>query len=607
MSQLDYGLIGNCQISALVDRSASVSWCCMPRLDAPSIFASILDSENPLRGGLWSIEVMGAAGEPKGRWETRQYYMRNTNVLVTVFSETSSVLPGGGAQFEVIDFAPRFEIESGVYKPPHLIRIIRPIRGNPRILTRCRPRFEYGRDQPTIYDMASQIVYESHGKRLYLTTDASIAYVLSEAPFELKESKHFVLSYGVPFEGRLKFDTEEQLDRTVAYWRGWAKHCNIPFEFQNEVLRSALALKLHIFEDTGAIIAATTTSIPEGPENGRTWDYRYCWLRDAYFVVTALNRLGQFDEMEQFIRYLQNICGNEPSRILQPVYGIDGEKELLEREIPWLSGFKNFGPVRVGNAAYKMDQHDVYGEMVLAITPTFFDRRLDRTDQQQALRNVQQLIEQAILSFEQPDAGIWEFRGTKQHSVFSKLMNWAAVDRGVRIAGHIGKHDLVAEWSPIRERMREAIERNGWNESAGFYAQSYGGDSPDAANLLLPAINFISHQNERFQMTIDAYSRILRSGYGVFRYRTPDDFGIPKTTFTVCAFWMADALWGSGRKAEARDLFSAILSRTNHLGLLSEDMDPVTGELWGNFPQTYSHVGLINTAMRISQAWEDAF
>lgn len=606
MTQLDYGLIGNCQISALIDRSASVSWCCMPRLDAPSVFASILDAENPLRGGIWSIEALGSPGDPRGRWETRQHYLRNTNVLITVFSETSSTL-SGGAQFEVIDFAPRFEIESGFYKPPQLIRIIRPIRGSPRILTRCCPRFEYGRDQPVLYDMASQIVYESQGKRLNLTTDVPISYVLGEMPFELKESKHFVLSYGVPFEGRLKFDTEEQLDRTVAYWRTWAKHCNIPFEFQNEVLRSALALKLHIFEDTGAIIAATTTSIPEGPENGRTWDYRYCWLRDAYFVVTALNRLGQFDEMEHFIRYLQNVCANEPSRILQPVYGIGGEKELLEREIPWLSGFKNYGPVRVGNAAYKMDQHDVYGEMVLAITPTFFDRRLDRTDQEQALRNVQQLIEQAILSFEQPDAGIWEFRGTKQHSVFSKLMNWAAVDRGVRIATHIGKNDLVAEWGPIRERMREAIEKYGWNEKVGFYTQSYGGDSPDAANLLLPEINFISHLQDRFQMTIEAYSRILRSGLGVFRYRTADDFGIPKTTFTVCAFWMADALWGAGRKVEARELFCSIIHRTNHLGLLSEDMDPVTGELWGNFPQTYSHVGLINTAMRISQAWEDAF
>lgn len=572
----------------------------MPRLDAPSVFASILDQENPLRGGFWSVE-------PVGKWETRQYYFRNTNVLVTVFIEVSSLSPSGGAQFEVVDFAPRFEIEAGVYKPPQLIRMIRPIRGTPRILIRCRPRFEYGRDEPTIYDRASQIVYESHGKRLHLTTDVPISYVLSESPFELKESKHFVLSYGVPFEGRLKFDTEEHLDRTLAYWRIWAKHCNIPFEFQNEVLRSALTLKLHIFEDTGAIIAATTTSIPEGPESGRTWDYRYCWLRDAYFVITALNRLGQFEEMEQFIRYLQNVCANEPTRILQPVYGIGGEKELLEREIPWLSGFKNYGPVRVGNAAYKMDQHDVYGEMVLAITPTFFDRRLDRTDQEQALRNVQQLIEQAILSFEQPDAGIWEFRGTRHHSVFSKLMNWAALDRGVRIASHLRNDEWVAKWSPIRERMREAIEQNGWSDQVGFYTQSYGGMSPDAANLLFPAVHFVSHENERFQKTIEAYSRILRSGSGVFRYRTPDDFGIPKTTFTVCAFWMADALWGSGRKTEARELFSSVLNRSNHLGLLSEDMDPVTGELWGNFPQTYSHVGLINTAMRISQTWEDAF
>jgi GH15 family glucan-1,4-alpha-glucosidase len=605
MSQLDYGLIGNCQISALVSRAGTVSWCCMPRFDSPSVFASILDGR---RGGFWSIEPAASPGEPNLQgWETRQYYMRNTNVLVTVFTQTGHSHAGGGDQFEVIDFAPRFERESGYHKPPQLVRIVRPVRGIPRIVIRCKPRFAYGRDEPSIYDMASQIVYESQGARLHLSCDVPVSYVLGETPFELKESKHFVLSYGLPFEGRLKFDTEEQLDRTVAYWRLWAKHCNIPFEFQNEVLRSALALKLHIFEDTGAIIAATTTSIPESHEGGRNWDYRYCWLRDAYFVITALNRLGQFEEMEQFIRYLQNICASEPSRILQPVYGIGGEKELIESEIPWLSGFDNHGPVRVGNAAYKMDQHDVYGEMVLAITPTFFDRRLDRTDQGQALLNVRQLIEQAVLSFDQPDAGIWEFRGTKKHSAFSKLMNWAAVDRGVRIAGHIGRHDLVGEWGPIRERMRSTIESHAWNESLGFYTQNFGGESPDAAILLFPAVNFISHHNERFQKTIDAYSRLLRSGLGVYRYRTADDFGIPKTTFTVCSFWMADALWGAGRKTEARELFSSVIHKANHVGLLSEDMDPLTGELWGNFPQTYSHVGLINTAMRISQAWDDAF
>jgi GH15 family glucan-1,4-alpha-glucosidase len=568
----------------------------MPRFDSPSIFASILDDE---QGGFWSIEP--AVSPSAAPWETKQHYMRNTNVLITTFTGPQD------EQFEVIDFMPRYESAFDTYRPAQVVRIVRPLKGIPRIVVKCRPRFDYGKTVPRIVEMSSEIRYDSGDRSVFLASDASISYVLDETPFELKESKHFILSYGARFEGPLKFELEEQLDRTIAYWRKWAKHCNIPFEFQSEVIRSALALKLHIYEDTGAIIAATTTSIPEGPEKGRTWDYRYCWLRDAYFVVTALNKLGQFEEMEQFIRYLQNIGASEPSGVLQPVYGIGGEKELHERELPWLSGFKNYGPVRVGNAAYKMDQHDVYGEMVMAITPAFFDRRLDRTDQSQAFKNVQQLIEQAIRCFEEPDAGIWEFRGTKKHSVFSKVMNWAAVDRGVRIAGRIGRHDLVTEWASIRERMRNSIERNGYNELVEYFTQSYGGDSPDAANLLLPAVNFISYRDEHFQKTIDAYDRMLRSGRGVYRYRTPDDFGVPKTTFTVCAFWMADALWGAGRKAESRELFSSVIHQANHVGLLSEDMDPESGELWGNFPQTYSHVGLINTAMRISQSWDDAF
>jgi GH15 family glucan-1,4-alpha-glucosidase len=598
MSQLDYGLIGNCQISALVEKTGRVAWCCMPKLDSPAVFAALLDAD-PERGGHWSIEP---AQDGVNRWESRQHYMRNTNVLVTSYTSSN------GDHFEIVDFMPRYVKGAGhMHKPTQLMRVLRPVKGMPRVVVRCKPRFEYGRDQPRVVNLGSSILYQNENNHLYLTTDAPIAYVLDEKPFELKESKHFVLSYGTPFLGPIRFEMEEQLDRTIVYWRMWAKHCNIPFEFQNEVLRSALALKLHIYEDTGAIIAATTTSLPEGPERGRCWDYRYCWLRDAYFVVTALNRLGQFDEMEAFIRYLQNLGANEPNKQLQPVYGLSGEKELAEYELPWLSGFKGYGPVRVGNAAWKMDQHDVYGEMVLAITPTFFDRRLDRTDQEQALRNVQELIGQAQLTFPKPDAGIWEFRGEMKHSVFSKLMNWAAVDRGVRIAGHIGRHDLVAEWAPVRERMRSEIEEKAWNEREGIYAQSYGGDSPDAANLLLPAVNFINPKDERFQRMLDVYHKSLRVGRGVYRYRTADDFGIPKTTFTVCSFWMADALWSAGRKADARELFASVIHKANHVGLLSEDMDPETGELWGNFPQTYSHVGLINTAWRISQSWDDAF
>ncbi|MBU6376469.1 MAG: hypothetical protein KGQ59_10770, partial [Bdellovibrionales bacterium] len=566
MSQLDYGLIGNCQASALVSRRAEIVWCCLPRFDSPSIFGSLLDTWD---AGVWSVEPDGDSG--REIWESRQHYLRNTNVLTTHFNQQA-----GDCEFEVIDFMPRFPTSQGMYRPPHLVRILRPIKGVPRVRVRCRPRFEYGRETPKTVPISSGILFQGYQRSVFLRTDASIERVIHEIGFELSTSLHFVLSYGEPFALPLRFAVEEQLDRTISNWRLWAKNCNIPFEFQDEVLRSALALKLHIFEDTGAIIAATTTSIPEGPEPGRTWDYRYCWLRDAYFVISALNRLGQFEEMEHFIQYLQNLCASGPGRRLQPVYGIAGEKELVEQELTWLRGFSGLGPVRVGNAAYRMEQHDVYGEMVLAIAPAFFDRRLDRTDPSRALNQVRQLVEQAIHTFSQTDAGIWEYRGRSEHLMFSKLMNWAAVDRGIRIAGHVGRHDLVSEWSPARDQMRSEIERRGWNELKGFYTQSFEGDAADASNLLIPAINFSSWNDPKFLRTLDAYGVALRAGGGVYRYRNADDFGFPKTTFTVCAFWMADALWGAGRKVEARELFSNLIRSANHVGLFSEDMDPET-------------------------------
>jgi len=566
----------------------------MPRFDSPSVFGSLLDSE---KGGFWSVEPAISEG-----FSTRQSYLRNTNVLVTTFSHD-----GGEWEFELVDFAPRYLLDNGMHRPVQLMRVLRNIRGAPRVVVRCRPRPGYGAEVPRVIPISQGVQFQGQSDSYFLTTDVSSSLIISELPFELKGPRHFVFSFGVPFEGSLRFAVEEALERTASHWRVWARQCNIPAEFQAEVLRSALAIKLHIFEDTGAIIAATTTSIPEGPHSGRTWDYRYCWLRDAYFVISALNRLGQFEEIEQFIRFLQNICSSESGHALQPVYGIDGEKVLSEREIPWLRGFEGHGPVRVGNAAYAMEQHDVYGEMVLALTRAFFDQRMHRTDQNRALANVESLVEQAIRCFELPDAGIWEFRGSKQHSVFSKFMNWAAVDRGVRIAERAGRSELRERWEPIRDRMHREIERQGWNELVGYYTQSFGGDSPDAANLLLLTLNFLEPQDERFLRMASAYERILRVGKGVYRYRVPDDFGVPTTTFTVCSFWLADALWAAGKRAEARTIFTSVLAHANPVGLLSEDMEPESGILWGNFPQTYSHVGVINTAWRISKSWDEAF
>ncbi|HTL11487.1 MAG TPA: glycoside hydrolase family 15 protein [Bdellovibrionota bacterium] len=592
MGQLDYALIGNCQSSALIDRHGSVVWACLPRFDSEAVFAALLDDE---KAGSWSVHPAS------GDYSVQQTYLRNTNVLRTEFR-----LENGDA-FEVLDFMPRFQIPGGYHRAPQIIRILRPIKGNPRIRVRLKPRFNFGRDEPEVGVTDSGLVYSRDRSRLYLSTDVPLTYVLDGTPFEVTGDSYFVLSHGEAFERPLRVSCEDFLRRTVGYWETWVRHARIPFEFQEAVIRSALALKLHIFEDTGAVIAATTTSIPESPDGGRTWDYRYCWLRDAYFVINVLNRLGHFEEMEKFIQFLHNIVSARPGAGLQPVYGIGGETELTERELPWLNGFGGMGPVRVGNAAYAHAQHDVYGEMVLAMAPLFFDSRLHRIDLRRAYAEVRGLVDQAVAAFEKPDSGIWEFRTEQKHYVFSKLMCWAAVDRGVRIGERMGEMADVHRWAQARQGMRSRIESSGWNEKAGYYTQAFADTHPDASNLLMAALNFHPGADEKFTRTVDAYEKVLMKEGFLFRYRNRDDFGVPRHAFTICTFWLIDALASMGRVAEARSVFERVLLRTNHVGLLSEDVDPVSGELWGNFPQAYSHVGVINSAFRLSKSWDEAF
>lgn len=439
MGQLDFALIGNCQTSALIDRKGRIVWSCVPRFDSEAVFAALLSDDS---AGLWSILP------ENGEFETKQRYVNNTNIVLTEFHLKN------GDRYDIYDFMPRFRNRDGYYRAPQIIRIVRALKGNPRVSVQVNPRFEYGKITPDVSVTSEGIAYRMDGTRLYLKTDVPETYILEGQTFELSGDHYFVLSHGEPFGRPLKFACEEFFDRTASYWRTWVKHCNIPFEYQDAVIRSALALKLHIFEDTGAIIAATTTSIPESQDGGRTWDYRYCWLRDAYFVINVLNRLGHFEEMEKFIQYLHNIAVTEAGAELQPVYGIGGERNLSERELPWLKGFKGIGPVRIGNAAYTHAQYDVYGEMVLAVTPIFFDTRLDRIDHQRAFENVCRLIDQAITVFEKPDSGIWEFRSEQKHYLFSKLMCWAALDRGLKIATKLGSKSDFTRWAEFRDRMR---------------------------------------------------------------------------------------------------------------------------------------------------------
>jgi GH15 family glucan-1,4-alpha-glucosidase len=592
MSQLDLALIGNCQASALLDARGRYVWSCLPRLDSPAVFAALLGTDEH---GVWSCLP------DQDGYRVAQNYLRNSNVLRTEFH-----LPNGD-RFDLIDFAPRFAEHDGYYRAPQFVRIIRQVRGNPRIRMVFAPRMDYGRLPPEVSVGGEGIRCHADGQSLYLTTDIPSSYVLESQPFELTQDHYCILSHGQPSTRPLRFGCEEFLERTHAYWRTWVKHCSIPFEYQEAVIRSALALKLHIFEDTGSIVAATTTSIPESPEGGRTWDYRYCWLRDAYFVINALNQLGHFEEMERFIQFLHNIAVTEPGTELQPVYGIGGERVLTERELPWLPGFRGMGPVRVGNAAYLQPQFDVYGEMVLAVTPLFFDQRLDRIDLGRAFENVTRLVDQATRSFERMDSGIWEFRSDRKHYTFSKLMAWAALDRGTRIAARARRPAEAERWATIRDGMRERIEQAAWSAELGFYTQWLGGTHPDASNLLMGALGFHDAGSERLRSMVERYEKLLMRDGNVFRYLNADDFGLPRHAFTICTFWMIDALASIGRTADARAVFERMLARTNPVGLLSEDIDPATGELWGNFPQAYSHVGVINSAFRLSRSWNEAF
>ena len=388
------------------------------------------------------------------------------------------------------------------------------------------------------------------------------------------------------------------------YWHDWVRHLGIPFEWQEAVIRAAITIKLAAFDDTGAIVAAMTTSLPEAPGSGRNWDYRHCWLRDSYFVVSALNRLSATHTMERYLHYIVNIAANPALKRLQAVYGINGRARLEESIVESLPGFQGMGPVRSGNAAYRQVQNDVYGAVVLSATHIFFDQRLDGPGTETHFRRLESLGEMARAVYGRPDAGIWELRKTQRVHTFSGVMCWVACDRLAQIAAHLGLGERALYWRGHADAIHRGICDNAWDAAQRSFVASFGGQELDASLLLLNELGFLAADDPRFAGTVTAIERQLRRGDFIFRYDHEDDFGQPQTAFIVCTFWFVNALAALGRREEARALFEKLLACRNSLGLLSEDIDPVTRELWGNFPQTYSMVGLINSAMRLSASWE---
>lgn len=594
-ASLELGVIGNCQVSALVDELGRMVWACMPRFDSDPVFCALLaGGEQPAERGIFEVVLEDFV-------RAEQSYVTNTPILETWLYDAH------GGCIKIVDFAPRFEQFKRTFHPVMFIRHLEPVTGNPRVSVRLRPAGHYGAEDARQTFGSNHIRYVLPELTLRLTTNASLTHVREERPFRLSRPLSLILGPDESLQDSVARTSRLHFEETRSYWQSWVRGLAVPFEWQEAVIRAAITLKLCAFDDTGAIIAAMTSSIPEAPGTARNWDYRYCWLRDSFFVVHALNRLGATRTMEAYLGWILDVAATSDGHGLQPVYDISGEPELTETIVEHLPGYRGMGPVRVGNQAYEQVQNDVYGAVVLASAQVFFDRRLTTAAGHEQLVLLEQIGRRAVDLFDKPDAGIWEYRGRAKVHTFSSIMCWAACDRLARISEHLGDTARAAGWREAADRIHAVICERAWDEEQGCFTESFGGQSLDASMLLISDLGFLEKDDPRFRSTVECLEKHLLRGKHMFRYGEADDFGMPETAFNICTFWYINALAEIGRTDEARVLFEEMLKCRTRLGLLSEDLDTRTGELWGNFPQTYSLVGIILGAIRLSKPWEDAF
>ena len=588
---LDLAVIGNGRTAALLDPSSRIVWWCLPRYDGDPVFSRLIAGKE--EKGFTDVVLDGFV-------ETRSQYARNTAIVVT------ELVDANGATVRITDFAPRFQEYGRIHRPPQLIRMIEPVAGTPRISIRIRATHRYGEPVATRTSGSNHIRFWRDEVGVRVTTDVPLSYIESEAPFVLTRPMHMVFGVDEPFEGTLETTCREFCERTRDYWLEWVRRLAFSIEWQEEIIRAAITLKLCSFEETGAIVAALTTSIPECPNTGRNWDYRFCWMRDAFFVVRALNRIGATKTMEDFIAYILTIAAGR-AETLRALYGIVHTDSLEERDAPALAGFGGDGPVRIGNAAWAQDQHDVYGSIIMAAAPMFFDRRLPRPGDEALFRLLEPLGEQAAKLAMKPDAGIWEYRGRRRVHTHSAAMCWSGCQRLEAIANNLGLSDRAQYWGKTAGKIRDELLQRAFNPKLNAFSAAFDSDDLDASCLLLAEIGLIAPDDPRFASTVKAIERELRRDFHVMRYVAADDFGLPETAFLICRFWLIDAIWETGRREEARDMFVDALRLRNRYGLLSEDVHPVTGKLWGNFPQTYSMAGLVLTAIKLSRSWGDRY
>lgn len=575
-----YGLIGNCKTAALVDDRGSIDWCCLPAFDSASTFARLLDP----RGGHFAVTLDGPC-------TTSQRYLPSTNILETTFDN-------GTDAFVLTDYLPRYREDDTYHYPVEIHRLLTPLRGQPHVRIDFAPQLNYAAGDTPLHVHPHVITATHEMEHIYLYSDLPLACIVGDRPIPLTQPAWLLLTYHEKMVAPTGAIVRACFEKTRHYWETWASRCRLPDRYRDAALRAALVLKLMVYEDTGAIIAAPTTSIPEVPGEERNWDYRYCWLRDASFTLETFKQIGHFKEAREFIHFLLHLLESKRTTV-QIVYGISGRTDLAEYTLPHLAGYRHNGPVRVGNQAALTRQNDIFGEILNVIYRYYVHYAMEPiTDEIWSL--VKFLVHTTVRDWASPDAGIWEFRHTKMHFTFSKLLSWVALDRGIKIARHLGKTHALDQWEPVAEAIRQDIEQRGWNNTVGAYTQSYDSPHLDASILRMEQYGFLRTNNPRWQATVRCCQQQLMHQGFAFRYTAPDDFGKPRSAFLLASCWMAQALASIGAHDEATDILDLVLGTANHLGLLSEDVDPATGELLGNFPQAYSHMAVINLANYLS-------
>jgi len=589
------GMIGNGRTCALVDALGKIVFLCLPDFDSGTVFASLLDEEN---GGSFSIEMIAGA-------VTHQAYEKGTNLLVTYFE-------GEEGAFELVDFMPRYSsngrAEASNDVGPDVVRKIKLVKGNPRIRVHFDPRMEYAYGQTHITEKPGRIKattdYEGeHGEvyeSMYLWTDMDVASVHHATEILLDEDRFLFLSYHDKVQVPDMDLVNLMLQRTHAYWLLWAARTHLPVQFRSHVLRSALVLKMLQFAPTGALLAAATTSLPETIGEERNWDYRFCWLRDASMTVAVLRRIGHPEMAARFIDWMLRTVPTKDDS-LQIMYGLRGEKILTEKTLRHFSGYKGSRPVRIGNAAYTQEQHDIHGVVMDVIYQDINMRQRTPETLDRIWTRVRSIARSVAAAWKEPDRGIWEIRGEKRHFVFSKVLCWVAIDRAIKIAELLEKQGWAAAHRPLLAEIHADICKRGWNEEKQAFVQSYGVADLDASNLLLAEYGFLEPRDPRFIATVECSQKELSVNGLMYRYRNQDDFGEPQSAFTVCSFWLVKALAAIGRRGEAREILENLLMAATGHGLYGEDLDFKTRRHLGNFPQAYSHLALIDCALELSK------